>query len=83
MLTVVKAECLSNEDVSKEYSFPDEDDDLTNYMGKGAHLMIPSTLLQNIFSEFPCTLLESSYICSLLNYYVICSQLNTILFLNV
>ena len=52
MLTVVKAECLSNEDVSKEYSFPDEDDDLTNYMGKGAHLMIPSTLLQNIFSEF-------------------------------
>ena len=52
LLTVIKAKCLSNEDVGKGYSFPDEDDDLTNYQGKSAHLMIPSALLQNVFSEF-------------------------------
>lgn len=53
LFTVFKAECLSNEDVSNGYSFPDEDDDLSNYKGESPHLMIPSTLLQNIFSKSP------------------------------
>ena len=53
LLIVFKAECLSNENVSKGYFFPDEDDDLSNYKVDTPHLMIPSTLLQNIFSESP------------------------------
>ena len=82
LLTVFKAECLSNEDVSKGYSFPDEDDDLSNYNGDSPHLMIPSTLLQNVFSEFPRRhLIRSMYIRSLLDYCVLMQSVNyTIIF---
>ena len=30
------------------YMFPDEDDDLTNYTGRSAQVMVPSGLLQAI-----------------------------------
>ena len=53
LLTVIKAECLSNENVNKDYSFPDEDDSLTKYEGKSAHLMIASSLLENTIGKVP------------------------------
>ena len=53
LLTVIKAECLSKEDVIEDYSFPDEDDSLTKYEGKSAHLMIPSSLLENTIGKLP------------------------------
>ena len=50
VFTVIKVERLSDEIVNKGYVFPDEDDDLTDYKGKHAQLMIPSGLLQDIIS---------------------------------
>ena len=52
MSTVIKAERLSSEDMNKGYVFPDEDDDLTDYKGESTHLMIPSSLLQDINSTY-------------------------------
>ena len=49
--TVIKVERTSDEDVNKGYTFPDEDDDLTNYEGEHTQLMIPSSLLQDINSK--------------------------------
>ena len=60
LFTVIKAECLSIKDASKGYSFPDDNDDVANFKGKSAHLMIPSNLLQNIFSKLPRGLLIRS-----------------------
>jgi len=34
--------------MDKEYVFPDEDDDLTNYAGESAQLVVPTGLLQDI-----------------------------------
>ena len=45
---VIKAERVSNDSVDKGYVFPDEDDNLTNYNGGSAQLMLPSGLLQDI-----------------------------------
>ena len=52
--TVIKVKRLAEDDVNKGYAFPDEDDDLTDYKGKHAQLMIPSNLLRNISSKYEC-----------------------------
>ena len=49
---VIKAECISNDSVDKDYVFPDEDDNLVAYSGGKAQLMIPIGLLQNISKNF-------------------------------
>lgn len=51
MSTVIKAEHLSSESVRKGYAFPDKDDNLINYEGESAQLMIPSGVLQEIISK--------------------------------
>ena len=52
--TVIKVKRLSDEDVNKGYTFPDEDDDLTDYKGKHAQLMVPSSLLRDTSSKYEC-----------------------------
>jgi len=48
IFTVIKAEHLSHENVSKGYALLDKEDDLSNYEGENTQIMIPSNLLQNI-----------------------------------
>ena len=43
---VIKAEHVPYDNMA--YMFPDEDDDLTNYNGRSAQVMVPSGLLQAI-----------------------------------
>ena len=45
---VIKAEHVPHDNMGTMYMFPDEDDDLTNYTGRIAHVMIPNDLLQSI-----------------------------------
>ena len=45
---VIKAEHIQHDNVGTTYMFPDEDDDLTNYTGRIAQVMIPNGLLQSI-----------------------------------
>lgn len=47
MFAVIKAELLTD-DLDEGYVFPDEDDNLTDYNGGSAQLMVPSGLLQDI-----------------------------------
>ena len=56
VLTVIKVKRLADEDENKGYAFPDEDDDddLTDYKGKHAQLMISSNLLRDISSKYEC-----------------------------
>ena len=46
IVTVIKAECIPQGSMSTMYTFPDEDDDLTNYTGGNAQVMVPNGLLQ-------------------------------------
>ena len=77
MLTVVKVERVSDEDMNEGYSFPDEDDDLTNYEGESTQLMIPSSLLEDINGKY-----TNIHMLHILYYYVymcthvICHKLN-------
>ena len=48
LYTVIKVEHISNYSADEEYVFPDEDDNLTAYVGGYAKLMVPTGLLQNI-----------------------------------
>ena len=48
LYTVIKVEHISNYSADEDYVFPDEDDNLTAYVGGYAKLMIPTGLLQNI-----------------------------------
>ena len=48
---VLKAERVSNEFLDKGYVFPDEDDNLTAYMGGSAQVMVPGRLLQNLCKQ--------------------------------
>ena len=43
---VIKAERIPYDSMSTVYTFPDEDDDLTNYAGGNAQVMVPNRLLQ-------------------------------------
>ena len=45
---MIKAEHVPHNNMSTAYMFPDEDDDLTNYTGRNAQVMIPNALLQSI-----------------------------------
>ena len=45
---VIKAEHVPYDNMGTIYMFPDEDDDLTNYTGRSAQVMVPNGLLQNI-----------------------------------
>ena len=47
-LIVIKAEHVSHDNMDGTYMFPSEDDDLTNYVGGSAQVMVPSGLLQAI-----------------------------------
>ena len=44
--TVIKAEHVPYDSVGATYLFPDEDDDLTNYTGGSAQVIIPNGVLQ-------------------------------------
>ena len=46
--TVIKAERIPQDSMSTMYKFPDEDDDLTDYTGGNAQVMVPNGLLQGI-----------------------------------
>ena len=48
LYTVIKAEHISSDSVDKDYVFPDEDDNLSDYNGGNTQLMVPIGLLQNI-----------------------------------
>ena len=52
LFIVIKAERVSNSSVDKDYTFPDEDDNLAAYSGGNAQLMVPIGLLQNISKNF-------------------------------
>ena len=52
MLTVVKVERVSDEDMNKGYTFPDEDDNLKNYERNSTQLVIPSSLLEDINGKY-------------------------------
>ena len=43
---VIKAERIPYDSMSTVYTFPDEDDDLTNYAGGNAQVMVPNRLWQ-------------------------------------
>ena len=45
---VIKAEHVPYDNMGTTYMFPDEDDDLTNYAGRSAQVMVPNGLLQAI-----------------------------------
>ena len=45
---MIKAEHVPHNNMSTAYMLPDEDDDLTNYTGRNAQVMIPNGLLQSI-----------------------------------
>ena len=45
-LIVIKAERIPYDSMSTMYTFPDEDDDLTNYAGGNTQVMVPNRLLQ-------------------------------------
>ena len=45
---VIKAERVPYDSVGAMYVFPDEDDDLTNYAGGNAQVMVSNSLLQAI-----------------------------------
>ena len=44
--TVIKAESISQGSMSTMYTFPDENDDMTNYTEGNAQVMVPNSLLQ-------------------------------------
>jgi len=46
---------LSNEKVEagEAYVFPDEQDDLTNYTGGDARIMVPNSILQHVMEQLP------------------------------
>ena len=46
--TVIKAKHVPYDSVGEMYLFPDEGDDLTNYTGGSAQVIIPNGLLQAI-----------------------------------
>ena len=46
--TVIKAEHVPYDNVGETYQFPDEGDDLSNYTGGSAQVIIPNGLLQAI-----------------------------------
>ena len=48
LYTVIKAERISSDSVDKDYVFPDKADNLADYNGGNAQLMLPIGLLQNI-----------------------------------
>ena len=43
---VIKGERISYDDMGTLYIFPNEDDDLANYTGGSAQVMVPNGLLQ-------------------------------------
>ena len=45
---MIKAEHVPYDNLNTMYMFPDEDDDLTDYTGRSAQVMIPNGLLQSI-----------------------------------
>ena len=45
---MIKAERVPYDNMGITYMFPDEEDDLTNYTGRSAQVMIPNDLLQSI-----------------------------------
>ena len=49
---VIKAEHVPYDNMGTTYMFPDEDDDLTNYTGRVAQVMIPNGLLQSIGKSY-------------------------------
>lgn len=48
---VIKVERVSNEDTEEGYIFPDEDDELTDYIGGNVQLMVPVGVLQDISKQ--------------------------------
>ena len=49
---MIKAEHVPYDNMGITYMFPDEDDDLTNYTGRIAQVMIPNGLLQSIGKSY-------------------------------
>ena len=45
---MIKAEHVPQDNMGTTYMFPGEDDDLTNYTGSSARVMVPNGLLWSI-----------------------------------
>ena len=71
VFTVVKVERVSDEDMNEGYTFPDEDDDLTNYEGESTQLMIPSSLLEDNNGKYTNICILHIYIYIYCNTYVL------------
>ena len=74
---VIKAERIPYDSMSTMYTFPDEDDDLTNYSGGNAQVIVPNGLLQGngklthtqyTFTSCKLSILEITYLVT--SYYI-------------
>ena len=45
---MIKAEHVPHDNMGTTYMFPDEDDNLTDYTGRNAQVIVPNGLLQSI-----------------------------------
>jgi len=55
LLTVVKAQLISNDSVQagESYQFPTESDDLTNFTHGSAQIIFSNTLLRGVLDQLP------------------------------
>ena len=51
--TVVKAEIVTQESINLEqsYVFPDDTDNITNFIGRKTHIVLPSMLLKDVHNK--------------------------------
>jgi len=65
LLTVIKAELTTEEDIEsdKPYMFPDSDDNMTSFTGRRAQVMLSNELLKNVLSQLPPSKIVIQHTC--------------------
>ena len=53
MLTVIKAEIITRENINSEqpYVFPDSSDDITSFSGRSGQVLLPNMLLKDVLNK--------------------------------